>query len=145
VKKTLLLLLAAFAGGASGSDRIALPTPGRSSAASIIQCQSQVAASKKFQKSGDQTGTGYQQINRGADSFVYLFTGPAEPAHPAMIKMTFHPMADLRHPQENDIEFFGAYAGKEEDFLLWSRKIMYDFGRGFGTAVSKKNGERQPR
>jgi hypothetical protein len=96
---------------------------------------------EKFQKQGDKTGTGYGQINPGSDSFVYFFTTPAVPAHPAMIKMTFHPMADPRHPQEKDIEFFAAYAGKEEDFQVWSRKVLYDLGRGFGTAVSKQNGK----
>jgi hypothetical protein len=137
VKKILAIFLFALASSAFGSDHIPLPAEGISSAESIINCEAQVAKLKSFQKFGDKAGTGYGQINPGLDSFVYFFTTSAEPAHPAMIKITLHPMADPRQPQESEIEFFASYAGQEADFRAWSKRVLFDFGRGLATGVMK--------
>lgn len=139
MKKTIAILLFALASTAFGSDRIALPAADMSSAESIAQCESQVTRLKGFEKFGDKTGTAYRQINPGSDSFLYLFTTPAEPAHPAMLKITLHPMADPRQPKEGEIEFFTSYAGNKTAFLAWSKKVVFDFGRGLATGVMKGN------
>jgi hypothetical protein len=128
----------AFASTAFGSDGITLPAEGRASADSIRNVELQLLRSKRFQKRGDKYSHAYTIIKPDADSFIYIFTTPAEPAHPAMVKMTIHPMVDPRHPKENEIEIFGAYAGKAEDFGSWSYRIGREIGRGFGDAVLKK-------
>lgn len=133
-----MLVLFAFASTAFGSDGITLPAEGHTSAESIRNVESQLLQSKRFQQSGDKYGHSYALINPAADSFIYFFTTPAEPAHPAMVKMTIHPMIDPRHPRDNEIETFGAYAGKAEDFGAWSYRIGRELGRGFGAAVMKK-------
>jgi len=135
VKKILGFLLFALASTAAGSDGITLPAEGPSSAASIRNVELQLIQSKKFQKSGDKYGHAYALINPAADSFIYIFTTPAERAHPAMVKMTIHPMADPRHPKDDDIETYGAFAGKAEDFSAWSYRIGREVGRGFAEAV----------
>jgi hypothetical protein len=138
VKKILGVLLFAFASTTFGSDGITLPVEGHASAEAIRNVESQLLQSKRFQKGGDKDGHAYALINPAADSFIYFFTTPAERAHPAMVKVTIHPMVDPRHPRENEIETFGAYAGKAEDFRAWSYRIGREFGRGFGEAVMKK-------
>ncbi|GGY49388.1 hypothetical protein [Pseudoduganella albidiflava] len=132
MKNTLAVLLFTVATWAFGADPITLPAAGPASAASIFHCEAQLASSSHFEKVGNGA---YRQINVGADSFIYIFTVPTEPAHPAMIKITLHPMADPRQPQESEIEFFASYAGKETDFDAWSEKVLHDFGRGFATGV----------
>ncbi|MCC2955970.1 hypothetical protein LK542_10130 [Massilia sp. IC2-477] len=138
MKKILGFLLFAFAGTVFGSDGITLPAQGHTSAESIRKVESQLLGSKRFQRSSDTNGHAYSLISPSADSFIYFFTTPAERAHPAMVKVTIHPMVDPRQPKENDIETFGAYAGKEEDFRAWSYRIGRELGRGFGDAVFKK-------
>ena len=138
MKKIVCVFWFAFASNASGSDGVTLPMAGRTSAESIRHVESQLIRSKKFQKSGDGYAHAYARINPAADSFIYFFTTPAERAHPAMVKVTIHPMADPRHPREDDIETFEAFAGKAEDFSAWSFKIGRELGRGFGDAVMKK-------
>lgn len=137
MKKTLAIVLLALTGTAFGSNKIVLPSEGRSSAESITNCEAQVARLANFKKSSDKTGTGYGQMHPSSDSFVYLFTTPAEPAHPAMIKITLHPMANPQNPQDGDFEFFASYAGDEAAFTAWSKKVLFDFGRGFATGVMK--------
>jgi hypothetical protein len=139
MKTILAVFLLALSSTAFCADRISLPAEGFSSAESIINCEAQVARLKGIQKVRDKTGTGYRQINPGSDSFVYLFTGPAEPAHPAMIKITLHPMANPRQPQEGEVEFFASYAGPEAAFRAWSQKVLYDLGRGFATGVMENH------
>lgn len=139
MRKAFFIFLFAFASNALGSDSISLPAEGNSSAESILKCESQIASLKSFQQTRDKMGTGYKQINPGSDSYVYVFTTSAEPAHPAMIKITLHPMVNPRSPQDKEVEFFGSYAGKEEDFLAWGRRVTYDLGRGFATGVMKDN------
>jgi hypothetical protein len=34
------------------------------------------------------------------------------------------------NPAQSEIEIFGSYAGKEDDFLAWASRIAYDIGRG---------------
>lgn len=132
MKNSVAVLLFIFASFAFGADQITLPAAGPASAESIFHCEAQLASSSHFEKVGDGA---YRQINGGADSFIYIFTVPTEPAHPAMIKITLHPMADPRQPQESEIEFFASYAGAEAHFDAWSERVLHDFGRGFATGV----------
>jgi hypothetical protein len=138
MKKILGILLCTVASTVFGSDGITLPKEGYSSAESIRNVELQLMRSKEFQKSGDKYGHAYALINPASDSFIYFFTTPAERAHPAMVKMTIHPMADPRHPREDEIETFGAFAGTAEDFGAWSYRIGRELGRGFAEAVMKK-------
>lgn len=137
MKTILATILLALAGLAFAADHVTLPTEGISSAESIVNCEAQVARLENFEKLAAKTETGYRQINVGSDSFVYIFTTPAEPAHPAMLKITLHPMANPRQPQEGDIEFFGSHAGRDAQFRAWSKRVLFDFGRGFANGVMK--------
>ncbi|GJJ00096.1 hypothetical protein RugamoR64_06340 [Duganella rhizosphaerae] len=118
------------------ADEITLPAEGFSSAESIRNCESQLAKLEKYQKKVRKTTNGYTKIDPNSDSFIYVFTTSSEPAHPAMIKITLHRMADVRHPAPSEIETFGSYAGKEKDFLAWGNRVTYELGRGFGDAVN---------
>ena len=138
MKKILGVVLLSFVGTAFGTDGIRLPAEGLASAESIRNVESQLLRSDKFQQRADKNGQAYALINPSADSFIYFFTTPAEAAHPAMVKVTIHPMVDPRRPRENEIETFGAYAGKEDDFRAWSYRVGRNFGRGFGDAMLKK-------
>lgn len=138
MKKIFGAFLLAFASTALGSDGIILPAEGPASAESIRNVELQLLRSKKFQKSSDNYVHAFASINPAADSFIYFFTTSAQPAHPAMVKMTIHPMADPAHPRESEIETFGVYAGKAEDFAAWSYRIGRELGRGFGDGVMKK-------
>ncbi len=135
VKKILAMAFLAVATTAFGSDRITLPAAGLSTAESILNCEAELARSGRFEKLGGKEANGYQQLNRNADSFFYVFTTAGQPAYPAMLKITIHPTLDPRNPQDKDFEFFGSYAGTEADFQTWSRQFLSEFGRGFGTAL----------
>ncbi|GJJ05239.1 hypothetical protein RugamoR64_57770 [Duganella rhizosphaerae] len=116
-----------------------LPPEGFSSAEAIRKCEAHLAQLASYQKKVSETANGYTKIDPNANSFIYIFTTAAEPAHPAMIRITLHRMADFRHPAPSEIETFGSYAGNESDFLAWGSRVTYDLGRGFGDAVNGSN------
>ena len=118
-------------GVAVGSTAIELPPAGQASPASIRECESQVAKLPGVKKVQAANGTGYTQINPGSDSFAYLFTSEGEPAHPAMIKVTIHPMRDPLHPQKDEVEFHESYASTEAKYVAWRKRVLFEFGRGF--------------
>jgi hypothetical protein len=136
MRKIFFISILFIAKLAFGADEIALPPEGFSSAESIRKCEVQLAQLESYQKKVNETANCYTKIDPNADSFIYVFTTPAEPAHPAMIRITLHRMADFRQPAQSEIETFGSYAGKEDDFLAWGSRITYDLGRGFGDAVN---------
>jgi hypothetical protein len=130
------VFFAAFVVGiATGSPLVELPPSGQVLAEAILNCEVQVAKLEGIQKAGDATVNGYVKLNRGADSFVYFFTGPSEAAHPSMIAITLHPMRDPLRPQKEEIEFHESYASSEEQFVAWRKRVLFEFGRGFATGA----------
>lgn len=136
MRRIFFILVMFIAKLAFGADEITLPSEGFSSAESIRKCEAQLAQLESYQKKVSETTNGYTKIDPNADSFIYIFTTPAEPAHPAMIRITLHRMADFRRPAHNEIEIFGSYAGNETEFLAWGNRVTYEVGRGFGDAVT---------
>jgi hypothetical protein len=122
-------------GVALGASLVELPPRGKASLEAIRGCEAQVAKLGGIHKDGDDRGNSYMQMNPGADSFVYFFTGPSEPAHPSMIAVTLHPMRDPLRPQKDEIEFHESYASSEERFIAWRKRVLYDFGRGFAAGA----------
>jgi hypothetical protein len=119
----------------SGTRGVELPPAGRVPAESIRECEDRVARVPDIQRFEHDSGADYAKVDVRGDSFFYSFTGPTEAAHPAMLVITIHPMADPVHPQEHEVEFHGSYAGSEEAFVAWQRRVSYEFGRGFAHGV----------
>jgi hypothetical protein len=118
-------------GVALGSSLVELPPRGKTSPEAIRECEARLAKLEGIQKIGDENVIGYMQMNPGADSLVYFFTSPSDPAHPSMIEVTLHPMRDPLRPQKDEIEFRESYASSEEQYIAWRKRVMVDFGRGF--------------
>ncbi len=116
---------------ASGGPIADIPPPGKTSAEAIRKFQEEIAQHPRIKRYKDSPGPRYMVINPDADTFVYFFTGPTEPAHPSMIAITIHPMEDPFQPKKNEVEFHESYAGSEAEFLTWSKRASYEFGRGF--------------
>ena len=129
---------------AFGSTNVNLPLEGFSSAESIIYCESQVKKIERIQKTEDNLTKSYAQINNGADSFIYFFTTPNEPAHPAMIKMTLHAKFNPLKLQKDDIEFYESYTSKEELYASWRKRILFDFGQGYAASAFQSANKRMP-
>lgn len=129
----IFFLASLISTSALSSDHVVLPPEGASSAERILHCEYQLEKIKNIQKAEDTFTKSYTQINPGADSFIYFFTIPSEPAHPAMIKITLHAKLSPTKVQESEIEFYESYASTEESYLAWRKRILFDFGRGYAS------------